>query len=647
MGGITMRYAYYATLFILIFFVSAGDCGEFQEVDAPSAVSSVTVFLNKALVSREFIKSFEPGLYTVRFSQLPFSLEDDSIRVSGKGTAEAKILNVRTQEEFLAEAFRKEARKSAEEFDELRQEIGKWEDGVKTLQSRERFLLSLSEKTAEAITQTKEIKPPSLAEWEDMLDFLEKQLNALNVRKREAQVKLNTLRDQENRLRQELVSDQKGLMKMEKTILIDLEVLRRGDLRISASYIIPHASWVPVYDLRISTEKKDSILGYGALISQDTGEDWPGVDLTLSTAKPVFLGEFPEIEPAYLIVSSVEKGMIRGKVLFEDGVLAPGVTVSLSGESIQKKKFISNEEGYFEFANLPPGSYDIEAELEGFNKTIHKGVRVYGGKISELDITLPLATIREEITVTAQASLLDMKDLDPDELERMLFKDDIVREAEPEEAIITEHDISTSFDLKHKESVLSGKEPQKVFIAQQPVEVTLDHLVAPKISENTFLRARIKNLSNIPYIPGKISVFLEGTFVNSSHLPMVNPGERYELPVGIDDSVKVIRKSLTQVSKSRGIFKNKLQVMLGYAIIAENFKRDRVELTIIDQIPVSKSEEIEVEVDQITPQPIPEKASAEKGILRWKLELASGEKKTVEVRYRVIYPKNTRIEEYR
>lgn len=87
--------------------------------------------------------------------------------------------------------------------------------------------------------------------------------------------------------------------------------------------------------------------------------------------------------------------------------------------------------------------------------------------------------------------------------------------------------------------------------------------------------------------------------------------------------------------------------MLGFAITAENFKRDRVELTIIDQIPVSKSEEIEVEVDRITPPPIPDKTSAEKGIMRWKLELASGEKKTAEVRYRVIYPKNTRIEEYR
>jgi hypothetical protein len=642
-----MRYACYVSLFILIFFVSIGNCGGFQEVDAPSAVCSVTVFLNKALVSRECSKSFEPGLYTVKFSQLPISLEDDSIRVSGKGTAAVKILNVRTREEILAEAFRKEVRKRAEEFDKLRQEIGKWQDVKKTLGNREKFLLSLSEKTAEAITQAKEVKPPSLAEWEDMLDFLENQLNALNARKREAQIKLNLLRDQEDRILQELESDKMGLVKGEKTILIDMEVLRRGDLSISASYLIPNASWVPVYDLRISTEENDSSLGYGALISQDTGEDWPDVDLTLSTAKPVFLGEFPEIDPAYLIVSSVEKGMIRGKVLFEDGEPLPGVTVSLSGESVQKKQLVSTEEGYFEFVNLSPGLYEVEAELEGFNKTVHKGVRVYGGKISELDITLPIATIQEEITVTAQASTLDMKDLDPEELEGMLFKDDVVREAETEEAIVTEQDISTAFDLKHKESVLSGKDPQKVFIAQQPVEVMLDHVVVPKVSEDTFLRARIKNLSKIPYIPGKISVFLEGTFVNSSHLPMVNPGESYELPVGIDDSVKVIRKSLTQVSQSRGLFRNKIQVMLGYAIIAENFKRDRVELTIIDQIPVSKSEEIEVEVDQITPQPIPDTSFAEKGILKWKLELESGEKKTVEVRYRVIYPKNTRIEEYR
>jgi uncharacterized protein (TIGR02231 family) len=136
-------------------------------------------------------------------------------------------------------------------------------------------------------------------------------------------------------------------------------------------------------------------------------------------------------------------------------------------------------------------------------------------------------------------------------------------------------------------------------------------------------------------------------FVNSSRFPVVNPGEYYALPVGVDDSIKVFRKPLTQVSKSKGLFKNKIQVMLGYAITAENFKKDKVELTIIDQIPVSKSEEIEVEVDRMTPQPVPKKTSAETGILEWKLELAPGEKKTIEVCYQVIYPKNTRIEEWR
>jgi uncharacterized protein (TIGR02231 family) len=46
------------------------------------------------------------------------------------------------------------------------------------------------------------------------------------------------------------------------------------------------AHWRPTYDLRLDREAKDLTVERSVLVSQSSGEDWSGVDLVLSTARP-------------------------------------------------------------------------------------------------------------------------------------------------------------------------------------------------------------------------------------------------------------------------------------------------------------------------------------------------------------------------
>lgn len=62
------------------------------------------------------------------------------------------------------------------------------------------------------------------------------------------------------------------------------------------------ASWNPLYDVRAiiskNTKEPSKIsLQYRASISQDTGEDWDDVELTLSTASPQSSTEIPTLQP--------------------------------------------------------------------------------------------------------------------------------------------------------------------------------------------------------------------------------------------------------------------------------------------------------------------------------------------------------------
>jgi len=59
-----------------------------------------------------------------------------------------------------------------------------------------------------------------------------------------------------------------------------------GAAHLTVTHYVGSASWQPVYDLMLTRKDPSLTIARGVLVSQYTGEDWAGVDLTLSTAQP-------------------------------------------------------------------------------------------------------------------------------------------------------------------------------------------------------------------------------------------------------------------------------------------------------------------------------------------------------------------------
>src|SRR6185295_15597205 len=59
---------------------------------------------------------------------------------------------------------------------------------------------------------------------------------------------------------------------------------------------------------------------------------------------------------------------------------------------------------------LPPGTYDISAELPGFQRLLKTGVQLQVNQNSRIDFTLQVSNLQESVTVQAEASLVDMQD---------------------------------------------------------------------------------------------------------------------------------------------------------------------------------------------------------------------------------------------
>ncbi|MBM3305372.1 MAG: TonB-dependent receptor [Candidatus Aminicenantes bacterium] len=107
---------------------------------------------------------------------------------------------------------------------------------------------------------------------------------------------------------------------------------------------------------------------------------------------------------------SRETGAIRGFVLDEQNTPLPGVNVSVTGTTLMGvRSVVTDANGEFRFPALPPGTYELKAELAGFGALVQPNVRLTSTTILTLDLVMKPSALSEEITVIAQSPTVDVK----------------------------------------------------------------------------------------------------------------------------------------------------------------------------------------------------------------------------------------------
>jgi hypothetical protein len=102
-----------------------------------------------------------------------------------------------------------------------------------------------------------------------------------------------------------------------------------------------------------------------------------------------------------------DRGSISGTVKDPQGGVVPGVTVVATNTATnQSRTTVTDGSGFYTFPNLLPGRYDISAELQGFKKATRAGVQLDGAASLTMDFGLETGALTEEVTVTAEASIL-------------------------------------------------------------------------------------------------------------------------------------------------------------------------------------------------------------------------------------------------
>jgi uncharacterized protein (DUF2141 family) len=97
-----------------------------------------------------------------------------------------------------------------------------------------------------------------------------------------------------------------------------------------------------------------------------------------------------------------DRAQLSGRVKDAQAAAVPGATVTATNRSTQTATtVVSDSTGFYTFANLPPGRYDVTAELQGFKKSLQKDVQLDAAGSLTLDFSLETGAVTEEVTVTA------------------------------------------------------------------------------------------------------------------------------------------------------------------------------------------------------------------------------------------------------
>ena len=271
-----------------------------KTIQSQSKISSVTIFPDRALVIRQAEITLPAGEYEIELSNLPASIEEDSINAKGLGSAKMKLYGAKLVSHQLDEPQSDRARQIKTEIERLKDRQQELADRENILNEKKDFLTSIKAASSEQIGKDLVTKQPSTSDATEVLGLLDKEMTTINQESAKFRVEIRDIVEQIDRLNRELKEVSWNTVKADKSIIVDIEVMEEGTFSIEVSYRLSGATWEPVYEARRNSNSTDiQFLSY-AVIKQNTGEAWEDASLKVSTAKPAVSGELPEITPWYL-----------------------------------------------------------------------------------------------------------------------------------------------------------------------------------------------------------------------------------------------------------------------------------------------------------------------------------------------------------
>jgi uncharacterized protein (TIGR02231 family) len=208
-----------------------------------------------------------------------------------------------------------------------------------------------------------------------------------------------------------------------------------------------------------------------------------------------------------------------------------------------------------------------------------------------------------------------------------------------QEARVDSSGAAVTFSVPGKVGIPDDGAPHKVNVASYTLVPRLDYIAAPKIVEATYRRAKLINDSLYTLLPGQANLYHGEEFIGSTQLELTAPQGEIELYLGVDDRIKV-KRELKRRDVDKRLIGGKRHIVYGYETTLENLLSAPAQVTLKDNTPVSRQEDIKVRLEYTEPRPAEQ---TELNELTWEFVLQVKEKRAVRYDFSVEYPQGMEV----
>lgn len=204
--------------------------------------------------------------------------------------------------------------------------------------------------------------------------------------------------------------------------------------------------------------------------------------------------------------------------------------------------------------------------------------------------------------------------------------------------------VSVEYDLPQKVSIESRSKETILPVFVKEIEGKVYDFSVPKENKDVFLVCAAQPDKEM--LSGNLNVYMDGRYIGKTFIEEKKPGQVFYVNLGVDRGVYVKREK-SKDKKLETFFgkidRNKVVKELSYKITVENYKDIKSKIHLLDVVPVSKTDKIEVKDLKFSIEPTNKDYNGTQGLNRWIFDLKAREKKEILIEFTVIYPKDANI----
>ena len=197
-----------------------------------------------------------------------------------------------------------------------------------------------------------------------------------------------------------------------------------------------------------------------------------------------------------------------------------------------------------------------------------------------------------------------------------------------------ENQTAVEFVIKTPYTVVSDNKNITIEMDRYDLSADYEYYCVPKIDKDAFLLANVVDWEKYNLLEGEANIFFENTFVGKTILDVRYLSDTLNISLGRDKNVMVSRDKLKDSNKKQ-FFGSKKEDTKTWKVAVKNNKKQPVNFVLLDQIPVSTMEEIEVVPENLSGGTL----NKDNGQVKWKFTLKPSAKNELELKYKVKYPK--------